>query len=164
MRIPGFTATASLGPSSIVYKGEVDPGGRSQGTIVPAATCDYVNCDWAQASCFGSLDLDPFTCGLYYGCCYGKPSEPVAGTSDCRSRPCDPGCPWEGCIPSMQSALSSSDLSSQIATLSGDLKRQLNRIQRCACGPPPVVRYVPPPVYVPPVPPPVYVPPLVFRR
>jgi hypothetical protein len=41
---------------------------------------------------------------------------------------------------SQSQALSASqldDISSQIATLSNDLKRQLNRIERCTCGIPP---------------------------
>lgn len=54
------------------------------------------NCDAAKTFCFGSLDLDPITCGVYYGCCYGDPSPPI-GDPDCRNQPCGPGCPSDLC-------------------------------------------------------------------
>src|SRR5262249_296537 len=53
----------------------------------------------AQAICFATLDLDPISCGIYYGCCYGDPSPPI-GDPDCRNMPCAPGCPSDICIQS----------------------------------------------------------------
>ena len=43
--------------------GAIGAGERSGGAIIPAGFCQAVNCDWAQAACFGSLVPDPFSCG-----------------------------------------------------------------------------------------------------
>ena len=100
--------------------------------IVPAATCDNVNCDAALATCI--LLFNPVSCGLYSSCCLGGPSFQTVGDPDCRNEPCAPGCPADMCIQSMQQGLSSDNLSSEISSLKNDLKKQLNKIERCACG------------------------------
>jgi hypothetical protein len=61
--------------------------------------CSNVDCDAAKTICIASLDLDPVTCGIYYGCCYGDTSLPI-GDNDCRVEPCGPGCPTDLCITS----------------------------------------------------------------
>lgn len=154
MKLPNYSAEASLGPSSITYTGAVGSGGRSRGTIVPAADCPPgVDCGWAQFFCFASLDLDPVSCGLYYGCCQGAGKTGETGDV-CRNNPCAAGCPSDLCIQSLQSALSSvdpmlsaefSDLSSQVASLG----KQLRRIANCVCPRPDLSR----PLVVPWVPP-----------
>lgn len=55
------------------------------------------DCNTVQSICYGSLDLDPISCGMYYGCCYGDKSPPV-GDNDCRNSPCGPGCPSDVCV------------------------------------------------------------------
>ena len=70
MKLPSYSAEASLGRSSIAYTGAVGRADGSRETIIPAS-CAGVNCDWAGTTCFGSLDLDPFSCGAYYLCCQG---------------------------------------------------------------------------------------------
>ncbi len=105
MTLPNFTADESLYMASGRYRMVGNGATSSRGDIVLAAGCAGVDCNWAQTFCFASLDLDPFSCGLYYTCCQG------AGTtmgSDCRANPCDPGCPTDLCIRSMQSARGSS--------------------------------------------------------
>jgi|KBSMisStaDraftv2_1062788.scaffolds.fasta_scaffold33316_2 hypothetical protein len=67
--------------------------------------CTGVNCDAAQKICYATLDLDPISCGIYYGCCYGQPSDQPDlphGDSECRNDPCGPGCPSDLCILSGQ--------------------------------------------------------------
>ncbi|SRR5713226_1589199 len=169
MRPPKYSAEASLGPSSISYGGAVGFGTWVRGAIIPSGGCDGVNCDAAQFFCFASLDLDPISCGLYYGCCQGQVSQaPTA--DDCRNNPCGPGCPSDLCIQSMGSALSSLDptlsegfsgLSSQLASIG----RQLRGIAKCVCPPPTissVVGRVPPWVSTVSQPPPV--PPVPYAR
>src|SRR5262249_55139166 len=68
-------------------------------TEAAAGDCSNVNCDAVKSICFGLLDLDPVTCGIYYGCCYNKSELPV-GDNDCRGNPCGPGCPSDLCIQS----------------------------------------------------------------
>jgi hypothetical protein len=153
MNMPGFTATASLGPSSITYTGAVGHGGWSRGAIVPAinSSCPGINCDATLASAI--LLFNPISWSIYQQCCMGGLRVSDACRNNpclpecpqflciCANQPCNPDCPPEWCpLSSQPAALSSSDaefsdLSSQIATLRNDLKRQLNRIQRCACGP-----------------------------
>jgi hypothetical protein len=62
-------------------------------------------CDTAKAICFAALDLDPVTCGYYYGHCYKKDTSPPIGDNDCRNSPCGPGCPSDLCIGSGQLGL-----------------------------------------------------------
>jgi hypothetical protein len=57
------------------------------------------DCNTVQTICYASLDLDPITCGMYYGCCYGNEGPPV-GDHDCRNSQCDPGCPSDICAQS----------------------------------------------------------------
>ena len=38
--------------------------------------CANVDCNAVQKICYATLDLDPVTCGLYYGCCYGQNEKP----------------------------------------------------------------------------------------
>lgn len=61
--------------------------------------CSNVNCDAVKTVCFATLDLDPVTCGIYYGCCYGQSDLPI-GDNECRADPCGPGCPSDLCIQS----------------------------------------------------------------
>jgi hypothetical protein len=181
MNIPGFVADASLGPSYIAYTGTVAAGGWRGGAIVPAidSACPGVNCDATLASAI--LLFNPISWSIYQQCCMGglRVSEACRNNPClsecpqfmciCANQPCNPGCPPEWCpLSSQPDALSSagfSDLSSQIASLRSELRRQLNRIERCACGLPGVVTTVPvspfpfrdldvivPPVPVPPVP------------
>jgi hypothetical protein len=65
------------------------------------AQCNNVNCNAVQTICFAALDLDPVTCGLYYGCCNKKSDLPI-GDNECRGNPCGPGCPSDLCIQSGQ--------------------------------------------------------------
>jgi hypothetical protein len=164
MKLPNYTAEASLGPPSIAYTGVLGSG-RSRGAIVPAAD-NYcppnLDCGMLQAVCFFSLDADPLTCGLYYGCCKGG----VQIGDVCRNNPCAPGCPAElagDCRnPGMQWGLTSvdstlsagfSDLSSRLAAGFSDLSsrlesigRQLRGIARCVCPPTPLTSVPSPPL------------------
>lgn len=159
MKLPNYTAEASLGPSRNTYSAVGCTDDRIRGAIAPATNCSGVNCDAAQFFCFASLDLDPISCGLYYGCCQGQVSQaPTA--DDCRNNPCGPGCPSDLCIQSLQAALSSSDaLSSGISDISSKLssiEKQLRGIARCVCPPPTITALDPSVVYrvlQPPIPP-----------
>jgi hypothetical protein len=149
MKLPKYSAEASLGPSSIAYTGAVGHGGSNRGAIVPAVDCSDVNCDSAQALCILSLDLDPISCGLYYGCCQG------AGRTGG-----DPSSNPSANIP-VSSNLPLTSVDPTLSASFSDIRRQLNRIQRCACGNPAittVVRspFVPSSVVAPRVPPPYY--------
>ncbi len=130
MNLPGFTATASLGTSSSVYSGVVGARGMNREAIVPASGCPGVNCEWAQAFCIGSLSLDPISCGLYYGCCQGagqtggEVSGPQPDIPPSSNFPLTAGGVTVGPPPSL----------GQRNPDANDLKRQLNRIERCACG------------------------------
>ena len=105
MKLPSYSAEASLGRSSIAYTGAAGHADGNRGAIIPAS-CAGVNCDWARTTCFGSLDLDPISCGLYYGCCQGAGT--ISG-SDCRANPCDPGCPADLCLVSLGLTISPPD-------------------------------------------------------
>jgi hypothetical protein len=154
MTLPRYSAEASLGRSSIAFTtGAVDHGGSSRGAIVPADNCSSVNCDTVRDFCFASLDLDPVSCGLYYGCCHGagRTGGDLGGPQP--DIPPTPGLPLTVVDPTISAGFS--DLRSQIASLGNQLKR----IARCACPPPPgfLRSFVPvpqvsvfsPPVYYP---------------
>jgi hypothetical protein len=67
-------------------------------------TCSSVNCGDVQEVCYAALDLDPVSCGLYYGC---HCNESARTSSDsCGDDPCAPGCASENCSLSAQLALS----------------------------------------------------------
>ncbi len=67
-----------------------------------AGQCVNVDCNSVQTICYALLDLDPVTCGVYYGCCYKKSDGLPIGDNDCRANPCGPGCPNDYCIQSGQ--------------------------------------------------------------
>jgi hypothetical protein len=174
MHMPGLTAEASLGPSSNTYVGVFRAGGWSPGAVLSytPSSCPGVDCDAALAT--GILLFNPISWSIYKQCCMGSlqisdncrrnPCLPECPQflCICANQPCNPGCPPEWCPQSSYSeavsGTDSSDLSSQIATLRNDIKRQLNRIERCTCGPPhfvlpaPASRFLPPEVFGPPVP------------
>lgn len=162
MNMPGFTAEASLGPSSNAYIGAFSPSGWRRGAIVPAidSACPGVNCDATLASAI--LLFNPISWSIFQQCCMGG----LRVSDACRNNPCLPECPQFMCIcinqpcnpeclqlgwcplssqPDALSSAGSSDLSSEIATLRNELKRQLNRIERCSCGIPGDVINVPVP-------------------
>lgn len=165
MNIPRFTAEASLERSSNAYIGSFGPGGWRREAIVPAiaSTCPGVNCDALLASAI--LLFNPVSWGWYKACCMGDSSNEY-----CRANPCLEECRHLNLCaapptltPGALSSEGFSDLSSQITTLENDLKRQLNRIERCACGihyvtkapvsPFPIREVIVPPIPLPPVPP-----------
>lgn len=69
-----------------------------------ANTRDYVlettfafdACDSAKDVCFALLDLDPISCGYYYGHCKAN-AQTSLGPDSCTGDPCGPGCPSENC-------------------------------------------------------------------
>jgi len=159
MKLPKYSAEASLGRSSIAYSEAVGHGGSTRGAVVPAVGCSDVDCGWAAFFCFSSLDLDPVSCGLYYGCCHGAGRTGGDPNFDAGTGiPVSSNLPVTSVDPTLSAGLS--DLSSQIAVLRNDLRRQLNRIERCACGPPIVLTPQIPPFIPPEVVPPVPVPPV----
>jgi hypothetical protein len=158
MKLPSYSAEASLGPSSIAYTGAVGSGGRSRRAIVPASVCPPgLNCDAVLVACGFSLGTDPFTCLLYALCCHGAGRAGDPGDV-CRNNPCAPGCPPELCyqsgpgdigggyplgLTSADPTLSAgfSDLSSRLESI----ERQLRGIAKCVCPPPPPPISVSPP-------------------
>lgn len=130
MKLPKLYAEASLGRPRTLYRGSTTLGPRLTGLVVPAVDCSGVDCDAAQFFCYLSLDLDPVSCGLFYGCCQG------AGKTGNGQYP-DAGAdiPVSSKLPlTSDDSAALSQLNATIAQLQKDLKRQLNRIQRCACG------------------------------
>src|SRR5260370_25322713 len=130
MNMPGFTATASLGTSGIAYIGGVVAYGMRCEAIVPAVDCSSVDCNAALGFCIASFDLDPVSCGLYYGCCHG------AGMTGG-----DLGGPQPDIPPSSSLPLTSGGVVvgpppslGQRAYDPCTVLRQLKRIERCACG------------------------------
>lgn len=70
--------------------------------VLAEGSCPGVKCSIVQSACYGAADLEPITCGLYYGCCYKKTDDLPVGDNDCRNSPCGPGCPNDVCISSGQ--------------------------------------------------------------
>ena len=129
MGIPEFTATWSLETSSPAYSGGLNSIGKSEGTVIPA-DCPGVNCEAARDFCFASFDLDPISCGLYYGCCQG------AGMTGGDFNGPQPDIP-----PSSNFPLTSGGVvvppppsMGQRGSDPCNVQQQLNRIERCACG------------------------------
>jgi hypothetical protein len=154
MTLPRYSAEASLGRSNIAYTTRaVGHRGSSRGAIVPADNCSSVNCDEARDFCYASLDLDPVSCGLYYGCCQGagRTGGDLGGPQP--DIPPSPGLPLTAVDPTLGAGLS--DLRSQITSLGNQLKK----IAVCACPSPhhftrafvpvPRVSVFSPPVYYP---------------
>lgn len=87
------TLAKRLSQWAVVLAGALSaPSALADGKCNPTPDCNTV-----QSICFASLDLDPISCGMYYGCCYGDKSPPV-GDNDCRNSPCGPGCPSDTCV------------------------------------------------------------------
>jgi hypothetical protein len=131
MKLPGYSAEASLICSKISYAaGSVDRGGSSRGAIVPAVDCSSVNCDQALGFCIASLDLDPISCGLYYGCCRG-----AGQTGGDLSGP-QPDIPPSSSLPLTAGGVTVGPPAflGERSSDADNLQRQLNRIERCACG------------------------------
>ncbi len=57
-------------------------------------------CNTVQNVCYSTLDLDPVSCGVFYGCCYKKSNSGDNGDV-CRNNPCAGGCPTDQCLISM---------------------------------------------------------------
>jgi hypothetical protein len=151
MSLPGFTGEASLYKTSGCYLTGSLKSAIPSNSIVTPQGC------WEECA---PLSWSIFLGGICLINCALRPSgggglDPRAAMQNCDPAKggdaCNEGCPLDMCIQSRQSQLSL-DLSSQIATLGNDLKRQLKRIERCSCGFPELTVYVPP-VYVPYVPP-----------
>jgi hypothetical protein len=60
-----------------------------------AGTCSTIDCGHVKDVCFASLDLDPVTCGLYYGCHCNSTAHTESGP--CDSEPCGAGCSSDAC-------------------------------------------------------------------
>jgi hypothetical protein len=137
MNIPGFTASASLGPTSAYYIGAIGSGGRTGETLVPAANCAGVTkslCDAALAT--GILLFNPASWSYYKECCIGRPSENGLDPREdmCRSDPCGPGCPPDQrCFTSTQSGLLAEAEWNVLQADLSDIRRRLAIIARCAC-------------------------------
>jgi hypothetical protein len=135
MAVPIFSAEATLNVSSNSYRAEVPPGrGAKTGEVLTAVGCSGVDCEAARDFCFAALDLDPISCGLYYGCCHG------AGQTGGDIGGPQPDIPPNSSLPLTQDGPTLGDLSSQIANLS----KQLKAIARCACPNRAATAWVPP--------------------
>lgn len=63
--------------------------------VLADGTCASIDCGNVKEACFATLDLDPVTCGLYYGCHCNNTAR--VESASCPSDPCGPGCPNENC-------------------------------------------------------------------
>jgi hypothetical protein len=144
MSLPGFNADASLYQSRLSYRlGAGAPHSAFMG-VYPAG------CDWWQWL------IDPIGCGFIALNERTGMTGPLPTTHSCTW--------WEWLIDpfgcgAVGSALTSGPPSEAVTPDLSSLQRQLDRIQRCCCGPPHYVGRVPVPTVSPFVPPVVYVPP-----
>jgi hypothetical protein len=125
MTLPGFYAEESLRPLRTVYAGKVTVSRERNPSVVPAMSCAGVDCEAAQFFCYLSLDLDPVSCGIFYGCCN------AAGRTGAGTYP-DAGADIP---PSMNLPITSAETDALTAQLDR-IERRLKRIERCACPPP----------------------------
>jgi hypothetical protein len=125
VNMPGFTADYALANAAADYRGLALSVGVLSDIYPAEGSC---KCDWYD------WFYDP-SCGAREVGCQDPPDP----------RDPDPfGQQLPGTSFSFLSSSTVSDLSSQMATLQSDLRKQLNKIQRCACGAPARSVVVPP--------------------
>jgi hypothetical protein len=158
MNMPGLAAEASIYRSIRHYRA---PGLFGRVTESVLGLIPQNARDDCLRGCGERFFWSPLAFGICALTCLRQPS---AGEGlDPRNNPTDPfpspeRDPALNPQPSALTGASGVDLSSQIALLGAELKRQLNRIERCTCGLPPFIfdvpvsPYLPPQVLVPPEP------------